>query len=91
MTFDNGNYAVQFLTVKYHDGTCITRLQTVKEKDIDFVINECSFNSLEDAEAYADILKMDSESLGLKLQFKVKKLILQKNPENIFKEGNDEI
>lgn len=74
-----GNYVVQFLTIMRSDGTNITKLQTVNKNDIDFIINECSFNSLEAAEEYVDALTLDSKSLGLKIQFKIEKLIPRKN------------
>lgn len=75
---DKGNYVVQFLTIMRSDGTHITRLQTVSKNDLDFVINECSFNSLEAAEEYVNTLILDSKSLGLKIPFKIEKLIPQK-------------
>lgn len=76
---DKGNYVVQFLTIMRSDGTNITRLQTVNKNDIDFIINECSFNSLEAAKEYVNTLILDSKSLGLKIQFKIEKLIPRKN------------
>lgn len=76
---DKGNYVVQFLTIVRFDGTSVTKLQTVSKNDIDFIINECSFNSLEAAEAYTDALNLDSKSLGFTIQFKIKKLISAKN------------
>ena len=78
-----GNYVVQFLTIMRSDGTNITKLQTVNKNDIDFIINECSFNSLEATEEYVSNLILDSKSLGLKIQFKIEKLI----PRKKMKEG----
>ncbi len=78
-----GNYVVQFLTIMRSNGTNITKLQTVNKNDIDFIINECSFNSLEATEEYVSNLILDSKSLGLKIQFKIEKLI----PRKKMKEG----
>ena len=76
---NKGNYVVQFLTIMRSNGTNITRLQTINKNNLDFIINECSFNSLEAAEEYVNTLILDSKSLGLKIQFKIEKLIAQKN------------
>ncbi len=79
LILDNkGNYAVQFLTITHLDGTSVTRLQTIRKSDIDFAIKEGSFKSLEEAEEYVDTLQMDSASLGLKMQFKIKKINVTK-------------
>ncbi len=73
---DKGNYVVQFLTITHSDGTSTTRLQTVNKNDIDFIINECSFNSLEATEEYLQSLILDSKSLKLNVEFKIERLTL---------------
>ena len=74
---DKGNYVVQFLTITHSDGTSTTRLQTVNKNDIDFIINECSFNSLEATEEYLQSLILDSKSLKLNVEFKIERLTLR--------------